>query len=700
MNPFESAEGTFREEAAERLSELEAALLQLVSDPTNAELIAQAFRAMHTIKGSCGMFGYDHIASFTHELETAFDEVRSGRLAVTSRLITIGLSAKDVIRRQLAGDDAGARAEEARLMTELRALLPRAGGEDPNDGAAKAPAGSAEKIYRIAFVPTADLFRNGTNPMGILSEISSFGECHVVANTRQVPRLGDMDPEACYTSWDLILRTQKSEDALRDVFLFVEDSSSVHVELLDDGRAETGDEEYKRLGEILVERGNATSGQLKALLQAQKRRIGDLLVQGGVPAEAVEAAAIEQRVVREARGARRELAAQADGGTSIRVRADKLDRLVDLVGELVIAQARLEQLGSVLDSADLQSVAETMARLTGELRDRTLDIRMLPIGTTFGRFKRLVHDLSTELGKEIAFVTEGADTEIDKTVIERLADPLVHLIRNSCDHGVETPEARRAAGKPPRATVRLTAYHTGPHVFVEVRDDGAGLDTTKIRQRAVARGLVGADVKLTDAEIHKLIFVPGFSTADTISSVSGRGVGMDVVKKTLDGLRGAVEIESELGKGTTIRLKLPLTLAIIEGLLVRVGDSVYVLPMAVVLECVELTRATAERSRGSHVVQVRDQLVPYLRLRDWFRADGETPPVEQIVITSADGMQFGFAVDAVIGQHQTVIKGLGRMYDGVVGLSGATILGDGTVALIVDVSALVRSMGVVARASQ
>jgi two-component system chemotaxis sensor kinase CheA len=316
---------------------------------------------------------------------------------------------------------------------------------------------------------------------------------------------------------------------------------------------------------------------------------------------------------------------------------------------------------------------------------------MVPIGTTFGRFKRLVRDLSAELGKEIDLQTDGAETELDKTVIERLGDPLVHLIRNSCDHGIEAPAVRQAAGKPGRGTVHLSAFHTGPNVFIEIRDDGAGLDADSIRQKAIERGLLSPDAHPSPAEIYKLIFLPGLSTAKTLSNVSGRGVGMDVVKRSIDGLRGSVEVQSTLGVGTTIRLRLPLTLAIIEGMLVTVGDTSYVLPMSLVEECVELTQEDLERSHGNQMATVRGELVPYLRLREWFGVPGDRPSIEQIIIASTDGCRFGFVVDAVIGQHQTVIKTLGRMCREVEGLSGATILGDGRVALIVDVSALIRS---------
>jgi two-component system chemotaxis sensor kinase CheA len=698
---IEQVASSFVEEANERLAELEATLLDLESEPTNVELVARAFRAMHTIKGSGAMFGFESLASFTHELETVFDEIRNGRLAVTQAIIGLALECRDLIRRLLSGDEEGCHADRTRLTQALRAFQPTA--EKPVPAPAKKdelfghrPA--PEKTYRVFFRPKPELFRNGSNPAGLLKELAELGSTRVVATTRTIPPLQEIDPESCYVAWDIIISTSKSVDDIRGVFIFVEDLCTLRIDLVDDGESQDGDDSYKKLGEILVERGDLTTDQLKSCLSEQKR-VGELLVEkGAVAAEAVEAAVLEQQAVREAR-AKRESKGQADSATSIRVGADKLDDLVDLVGELVIAQARLGQLAGTLESAELLNVAETMERLSADLRDSTLGIRMVPIGTTFGRFKRLVRDLSAELGKEIDLQTDGAETELDKTVIERLGDPLVHLIRNSCDHGIEAPGARTAAGKPARGTVRLAAYHTGPNVFIEIRDDGAGLDAEAIRNKAVDRGLLAPDATPAQQDLFKLIFAPGFSTAKVVSSVSGRGVGMDVVKRSIDALRGSVDVQSVQGQGTTIRLRLPLTLAIIEGLMVAVADTRYVLPMSIVEECVELTRDDVERSHGNNLATVRGELVPYLRLREWFSAAGDRPVIEQIVIVSVEGVRFGFVVDSVVGQHQTVIKTLGHMYRHIEGLSGATILGDGTVALIVDVSTVVRASNVALAAS-
>ena len=583
--------------------------------------------------------------------------------------------------------------ERATVVEQLRAVGGAQTPSGPSEAAvaaaprARPPAATvAARSYRVRFRPARDLLQDGTNPVTLLDELRSLGRCEVVAHVRAVPALEELEPELCFLAWDAVVTTDKGENAVRDVFIFVEGRGELRVELIDDGGV-ADDAAYKKLGEILVAREDVTVEQLKSALDAQKN-IGELLVEKGLVApEAVEAAAVEQRVVREARSKREPPKEEA---TSIRVAATKLDSLVDLVGELVIAQARLGQIALNRDDPELFNIAEVVERLAANLRDNTLNIRMVPIGTTFARFKRLVRDLSTELGKDIDLVTEGAETELDKTVIERLGDPLVHLIRNCCDHGIEAPAERTAGGKPAKGTVQLSAYYSGASVLIEIRDDGRGLDSSAIRAKAVQRGLIEESARLSERELFGLVFLPGFSTAKQVSNLSGRGVGLDVVKRSISALRGSVELESEAGRGTTITLKLPLTLAIIDGLLVSVGEGRYVLPMSLVEECVELTEQDVERSNGNQFASVRGELVPYVRLRDWFGVKGGRPPIEQIAIAASDGVRCGVVVDQVVGQHQTVIKTLGTMYKDVEGLSGATILGDGAVALIVDLAKLVR----------
>ncbi len=667
----------FLQEAGELLAELEEVLLELEQTPEEPDLVARAFRALHTIKGSGAMFGFEDVAAFTHEVENAFDRVRSGESRVTPQLIDLGLRSRDHIRALLDGTAHPAEGES--ILGGLRGV-PAGGGAAAAPAHSPAPGPEAEGgagpcVYRIRFVPPAHLWITGTDPLRLLDELRDLGECRVVCHTDRVPPVDELDPEDCHLYWDVVLSTERGENAIRDVFLFVEGESDLRIDRIAcaDGDAEG----VARIGDILLERGDVSDEDLQEALSQQKR-LGEILVERGrISPSKVASALAEQEVLRKGREA-------SAPEATVRVSADKLDRLVDLVGELVIAQARLAQRAERGDDGELLSISEEMDRLTAELRDNALNIRMMPIGTTFSRFRRLVRDLSAELGKEVALVTEGAETELDKTVIERLGDPLVHLIRNSLDHGIEPPGERERLGKSPRGTVALAARHAEANVVIEITDDGRGLDPEGIRAKAVERGLLAPDARPSDRELFDLVFEPGFSTAEAVSSVSGRGVGMDVVRRSIEALRGTVELDSAPGRGTRVTIRLPLTLAIIEGLLVETGSSSFVVPLDLVEECVELGRAERTRSHGRRIIEVRGHLVPYVRLREWFGLGGELPEMEQVVIVDLDGTRFGLVVDQVVGQHQTVIKTLGRVYRHVEGLSGATILGDGSVALILD----------------
>ncbi|MBI5740184.1 MAG: chemotaxis protein CheA [Nitrospirae bacterium] len=687
MSSADKHKETYREEAYELLADLEVALLELEKSPDNGELIGRAFRDLHTIKGSGAMFGFEGIAAFTHEVETVFDLVRDGRMPVTKDLIDLTLSARDHIRNLLDLPETDHNAAGGEILTPLRKLVPRDAEETGTGDSASGHAGD-NMTYRIQFRPGPDIFKKGINPSLLLNELRTLGPCRALAYTDSIPKLNSIDPETCYTYWDIMLTTDKGINAVKDVFIFVEEDCKLIIEEICDAGKFGEKFADKKVGEILIERGFVTQGDLASVL-GQQRRIGEMLIETNmVSPRKVEAALAEQQHIREIRQKEQQNDHQADTPSSIRVASGKLDSLVNLVGEMVTVQARLSRLSAFKNDPVLLSVAEEVERLTGELRDQTMSIRMLPIGTTFSKFKRLVRDLSKELGKEIELTTEGAETELDKTVIEKLNDPMVHLIRNCIDHAIEPPDIRSAVGKPAQGMVHLSARHSGAYVLIEIIDDGAGLDADAIRAKAIEKGLITPDDELTEKEIYSLILAPGFSTAKTVTNVSGRGVGMDVVKRAIDNLRGSIGISSQKGIGTTITLKLPLTLAIIEGLLVNIGKEYFVLPLAVVEECVELARQDAANAHGRHLANVRGQIVPYIRLREQFIIQGEGPEIEQIVIAGVEGHRVGFVVDSVVGEHQTVIKTLGRIYKDIDGISGATILGDGTVALILDIQRL------------
>jgi two-component system chemotaxis sensor kinase CheA len=683
----------YREEASELLAELEASLLELEDTPGDRELIGRVFRALHTIKGSGAMFGFDDIARFTHEVETVFDAVREGRTPVTAELIGVTLAARDHIQALLRAaegeaDDLVSAGDQ--VLTRLRAAAPGAAGRKAPASAsvpALAPASPAPDLapgpaasYRIHFDPAADIFLTGANPILMLEELQGLGGLSLIAHVDRIPDLEDFDPERCYTYWDAVLTTGAGENAIRDVFVFVDGRASLSVQEIP-AELEAG---HFRIGELLVERGDVAQADLESCL-AERPLVGEALIEAGlVTPDRVEAAALEQRHL----DGLREKRQKAEAASTLRVPAARLDSLVNIVGELVTVQARLSGYAGRAVDSEIVFIAEEVERLTNLLRENTMSIRMLPIRETFNHFKRLVRDLSSELKKKAELVTEGNETELDKSVIEQLRDPLVHLVRNAVDHGIEAPERRRAAGKPEVATVHISASYSGAFVLIRVSDDGAGFDREAIRARAVTRGLIASDAVLSDQQIDSLVLTPGFSTANQVTEISGRGVGMDVVQRSLDAVRGSLAVASTPGRGTEVTLRIPLTLAIIDGLLVKAGAAYYVVPVANVSECLELIRERSGRSQRRSLVEVRGELVPCVALRERFAIPGEPPEIEQAIIAETHDGRFGFVVDRVIGDYHTVIKKLGNLFRHVDEVSGATILGDGTVALILDVEKL------------
>lgn len=628
----------FQVEASDLLEEIEQGLLDLGTLPGDRDLIDAVFRGLHTLKGSGAMFGFDGLASFTHHCESAFERVRKGEAAATSDLVSVVLAAKDHMRSLLETPDADHQSTGQALLTRLQAAV---------EAALLAPSAPVESnretVWDIRFGLPANAFVNGVNPLGLLGELRELGQATVKADLSAIPPLPDLDPTQCYLRWEVQLKTCQPRSAIEDVFIFVMDEMDLQI-------TQIGEEEP---AENTVEAARPDEDEAGAVVR----------VAGGQ--------------------------ARQRGGESVRVPAERLDELMDRVGELVIAQSRLRQIANAGEDLGLRTVAEDIERLSSELRDTMMVLRMVPVGTLFGRFRRLVHDLAQETGKSIELVTDGEATEVDKTVIERLADPLVHLVRNAIDHGLETPEQRIAAGKSPHGRIALTAHQAGGEVIIAIKDDGRGVDLERVRARAEAQGLIEPDASLSDAEVMQLIFHPGFSTAQQITSLSGRGVGMDVVKRTVEALRGAIDITSRPGEGSQISLRIPLTLAIIDGLLVRVGQGRYVIPLSAVEECLELSLDEDLRSRGRSFISLRDKLVPFLRLRELFSTGTQPELHQKVVVVSTGAERVGLVVDQIIGDHQTVIKSLSKLHADVATFSGATILGDGAVALILDVASLV-----------
>lgn len=679
---------TYRQEAEEHLADIEETVLDIEENPDDKEGINRLFRAFHTIKGSGAMFGFSDIAEFTHHIESALDKVRKGSVSINRELIDLILASRDQIKIMLDAEEGGPPADHG-VSADIIAALEKQMSEPEVLGESLSSTvwsqGKREITYRIRFRPHPDMFSFGMDPSLILRELRELGECDAIGHVHSIPQLENLNPETCYIHWSIILTTDKGLNAIRDVFIFVEDHCKLKIELLDD-HSEEDDRVHKRIGEILIERGDISCEELKKALKSQKR-VGEILVAAEkVDQDTIASALAEQQHFRQIIAKRQ----QVSSASSVRVSSDKLDKLINLVGEMVVTQARLSQVAAMLDRIELAGPAEEVERLTVELRDCALNMRMVPIGAIFGRFRRLVRDLSSESGKEVSLITEGAETELDKTVIERLNDPLMHLIRNSIAHGIQTPGEREEHGLPRAGTVSLIAAHRGTSVIIIVKDDGTGLDPDLILAKSLEKGMISESAALSEKEIFSLIFTPGFSTAERVTDISGRGVGLDVVKREIDALGGTVQISSERGKGTSVTLIMPLTLAIIEGLLVKSGADDFVLPLALIEECAELTGEHIRKSHGRNVVSVRGKPVPFVRLRELFDISGTRPPIEQMVIAEVDAFRVGIVTDEIVGSIQTVIKPLDRIYRGAEGISGATIMGNGTVALILDIPELVR----------
>ncbi|NTF44772.1 chemotaxis protein CheA [Rhizobium rhizogenes] len=650
----------FRTEAAEQLELIEAGLLDLMRDLGDRAQIDTVFRGLHTLKGSGSMFGFDQLAAFTHHCETAFDRVRKGEAPATKELVGAVLDAQGHMQALLENPNGDHEAMSSVLLEKLRLAV---GANGASTASAPAPtevgaatsgtAISGAKTWLLKFSLPANSMANGTNPLGLLDELRELGECRIEANIENIPALQDLDPRDLHIGWTVQLTTDKPRSEIEDVFIFVMDDMTMELRELQPPQQQSP--------------APVTSSPQKAITEVSPKVASQPDTGKPQPADA--------------KGQK-----QAD---NVRIPALRLDEMMDRVGELVIAQSRLSQMANSAADLGLRSVSEEIERLAGELRDTMMVLRMMPVTSLFSRFRRLVHDLARETGKDIELITEGESTEVDKTVIDRLADPLVHLVRNSIDHGLESPEDRIAAGKPVSGRVILSAHQTGSEVVISIKDDGRGIDRQKVRAKAEANGLIQPGAQLADKELLQLIFQPGFSTAEKVTNLSGRGVGMDVVKKTIETLRGSIDIASEFGKGSDIALRIPLTLAIIDGLLVRVGNGRYVIPLTAVEECLELSVEQDLRSRGRSFISLRDDLVPFLRLRELFRTGTEPDPYQKVVVISTGSQRVGLVVDQIIGDHQTVIKSMSKLHDHVSTFSGATILGDGNVALILDVVHLI-----------
>lgn len=691
--------GLYVEETRELLVELERGLLELEKAPDDMGKVDACFRAMHTIKGGGAMFGFDEISRFTHDVETVLDRVRTGELPVSEELLTLTLEAKDHILSLLEAPDhkpdpALTAASDA-LLASFAAYMP-AEGQAPEAVATEHPASfevdeetgyacaalpGPPGIYWIRFRPAARMLHSGNDPVRLLAELDTMGLVRAMRHG-PMPDLDDQDhaPDEIHGVFDMMVRTPCGANSLRDVFIFVEDESDITIERIHQG-ALRGDD----LDELLHVLVGLDAAPTEVVLESLGRALSDKLAIIQEAKHHVRTKAARLSKAEAGSGPRRSGAA---GASTIRVDAARLDSVVSMVGEMVILQSRLRQAVRASDLDAAAAVDEDLERLTDAMRDVALGLRMLPIGTVFSQFTRLTRDLASSLGKDVDFEAQGGDTELDKTVIDRLKDPLVHLLRNSLDHGVELPAERLAAGKPARGRIILAASHSGGNVVITIRDDGRGIDPAAVRQKAIERGLIAPDAEVSEKELYDCIFMPGFSTATRVSDVSGRGVGMDVVKRNIEALRGTVEVQSALGQGTTVTINLPLTLAIIDGFSVLVGRDSFIVPLVTLRGFQE--RFVTDDVRTVDTMERMGELIPVVSLRQLFAVPGEQPGYERVVITEVEGELIGLCVDKVVGRQQAVIKSLDDCYRHLKWISGTTINGDGSISLILDVPQLVR----------
>ncbi|WP_339450578.1 chemotaxis protein CheA [Pseudomonas sp. JAI120] len=679
---------TFIAESRELLLQMEDALLQIEKSPQDLDTINGLFRVAHTIKGSAGLFGLMPIVEFTHVAESVLDRVRSLEVRVDEALSALFLDARDHIGQLidlLAEDgnldrlDEPLRAQGQSLIERLSLYLEAAVSTPAPAFQATSPAdeqGGSPGHWHLSLRFGPEVLRNGMDPLAFLRYLSTLGRLlHTVTLFDGLPPLAAMDAETNYLGFELALASDAPLEVIDGAFDFVREDALVQIlaphATVQACRAHLDalPEDNAGLLELLVRCGTLTEAQ--ALLVTQD----------------AEPAPVETRSEPDAQDPTTPLikagkAAASNEASLIRVDAAKLDQLINLVGELIIAGAGANLVAVRSGIGEMIEATSLLSRLVEEVRDSALTLRMVQIGATFTRFQRVVRDVSKELGKDIVLHIGGGETELDKTVVERIGDPLTHLVRNAMDHGIEPAATRLQRGKPAQGTVRLNAYHESGSIVIEVSDDGGGLAKDKILAKARERGLVGEGQQPSDKDILNLIFEPGFSTADQVSNLSGRGVGMDVVKRNITALRGSVSLESELGQGTTVRIRLPLTLAIIDGFLIGVGKASYVIPLNMVEECIELApQAGAE----TDYLDLRGDVLPILRLRDLFDVQEPGGNRENVVVVQYAGLRAGLVVDRLQGEFQTVIKPLGKVFGDAHGLGGFTILGSGTVALILDI---------------
>lgn len=668
----------FVEEALDNVAIIEEALFNLESEPTNKEIIERLFRAMHTIKGGGAMFGFNDLSAFTHNLETIYDLVRNDKLAIDSDIISLTFESLDYIRQLLdIGDltDPEDIAKQndyiARIQKYFGNNVTSAPSAKPMPAAPAAPIAPAsnKKNYLVSFEPFESLLNNGTNPFFIIEDLVALGDAKVVAYTDGVKSFDEFEPLALRIKWQTILSTESDENDIKDVFIFVEDECKINIDILPDG-------------DVLSQ-----TETLATLIETKKAQ-NQVLVKEDFAQFKQEVKSVEKK---------KESAPKAQAGgvsekiATMRVASAKIDELVNAVSELVTMQAQFSLIATKKNDATLMAVAEQMEKITRQLRDNSFEISLIPLQGELVRFQRLVRDLSKNLGKQIDFVVEGGEIELDKNIIEHLTDPLLHMIRNSCDHGIEMPDERISKGKNPKGIIKLKAFYSGSSVIIRVSDDGKGMDPDKLFKKAVEKGLVDANAKMSKRDILALIFASGFSTADKVSDVSGRGVGMDVVKSKIAEIRGDIAIDSEIDEGTTFTLDLPLTLSIIDGLLTKVNGEQFVVPLSNIERILSTSEVQMSDSKLGKTFLYENERVMFVDLNDMFYQKEVDITKSKILLVNHGGKRVGLVVDVIVGEFQIVVKPLGKFMRKVDMISGASVMGDGSLSLIIDTTRLINA---------
>ncbi len=678
------------EESFEGLAAMESGLLGLSIGEPDSETINTIFRAAHSIKGGAGTFGFKTVTDFTHIMETLLDEMRSGQRMVTSDAVDLLLLSADQLGRLLVATRDKHDYDQDEFSTALHNLQTMLAGAPPEPEVAEvvdAPAQTATG-WRVKFAPQPHLFMTGNDPARLLRELAALGPCMVTCDSSKVPAFGEFEAETCYLAWQIELNAAVPESAVQEVFEWVDNDAEIVINPI-----------LPAVPEVKAEKASVASADEKP---SAARTEAPAIAEGASDANGAQAGSDDRRQTDRRQTERRSVERREPAGTgaaaatSIRVDVEKVDGLINFIGQLVITQSMLMAMSENFSLDDVEKLREGLAQLernTRDLQENIMSIRMMPISFSFNRFPRLVRDLSSKLGKEVQLRLLGENTELDKTVMEKIGDPLVHLVRNALDHGLETPDVRVASGKPASGTLTLNAYHEGGNIVIEISDDGAGLNRQRILDKAREKGICGPTENPTDAQIYDYIFAAGFSTAAVVSDVSGRGVGMDVVRRNIKDLGGTVAVHSQPGVGAVFRIRLPLTLAILDGQLVRVGASVYIVPLIAIIESLQIDPNAVESiSNQSEIYRLREEYLPVIRLREMLGSTQAPARLEDglLVVVEVDGRKFALLVDELLGQQQVVVKSLQTNFRRVAGVSGATILGDGAVAMILDVGGIVR----------